>query len=425
MYKEGDTVKITTLDDEFEGILLPEEDDFLVLKFDSGYNIGISKKRVKSIRTIEAKKKAVVKKKSVSQKKGLPKVSVLHTGGTIASKVDYETGGVTARFTPEELLEMFEELKDFANISSRLVRNMFSEDMRFAHYNVLANEVKKEIENGAEGVIITHGTDTLHYTAAALSFILEGLRAPVILVGAQRSSDRGSSDASLNLLSAVYFITSGKFGDVGICMHESISDEECFILPAMKTRKMHSARRDAFKAINTVPWAKINFKEQRIDFLKTDYRKRAKSKIKIMPINDSLRVGFVKAHPSFHAETLQCFKKYDGLLLEGTGLGHFPINEIDADTIEHRMIAKVIAELAEKIPVVMSTQTIYGEVNMNVYTTGRKLKEAGVIGDYSDMTPETSYIKLAWLLSNYPGKVREFFSKNFRGELNSRLEEVE
>ena len=208
MYKEGDRVKITTLDDEFEGILLPEENEFFVLKFDSGYNIGISKKRVKSVKTIESKKKSAVKKKSVSQKKGLPKVSVLHTGGTIASKVDYETGGVTAKFTPEELLEMFEELKDIANISSRLVRNMFSEDMRFSHYNILANEVKKEIENGAQGVIITHGTDTLHYTAAALSFILDGLRAPVILVGAQRSSDRGSSDASLNLLSAVYFITS-------------------------------------------------------------------------------------------------------------------------------------------------------------------------------------------------------------------------
>jgi len=203
---QWDKVKVVTKDEEIEGILMPEQPGFVVLKLDSGYNIGVDKKRVREIKVLKKRTKREAELPKEKEKKGLPKITILHTGGTIASKVDYETGGVVSRFTPEEILGMFPELREIANIDSKLIFNISSEDMRFAHYNILAKEVEKEVKKGVDGIIITHGTDTLHYTGAALSFMLKDLGIPVILVGSQRSSDRGSSDAALNLISAAFFI---------------------------------------------------------------------------------------------------------------------------------------------------------------------------------------------------------------------------
>ena len=190
MAKPGDRVKVKA-DKEYEGVLMPnEETDSVVIKLDNGYNVGIDKKKVKKIEVVENYKEKKMKKEKTTHKKGLPTISILHTGGTIASKVDYEKGGVVSRFEPEELMDMFPELNEIANIRSRLIAQMFSEDMRFAHYSSMAKSIAEEIKKGVDGVILTHGTDTMGYSAAALAFMLENLPIPIILVGAQRSSDR-------------------------------------------------------------------------------------------------------------------------------------------------------------------------------------------------------------------------------------------
>lgn len=425
MANPGERVKIVTSEEEVEGVLMPEEKEFIVVKLDTGYNMGIKKEKVKEIKPMGRRKdtaKAEFPKES--SKPGLPTITILHTGGTIASKVDYETGGVIARFEPEEIIAMFPELREIANIKSRLISNMFSEDMRFSHYNIIAKEIDKEIKAGASGVIVTHGTDTLHYTAAALSFMLQDLSIPVILVGAQRSSDRGSSDAALNLISAAFFIASDKhFAEVAVCMHANTEDETCVILPGTKCRKMHSSRRDAFQAINTEPVAVVNYSQKKADMLKTEYNKTSKKPLKLMLIKDNLQIGMLKARPNMFADELRMYEVFDGLIIEGTGLGHMPINEIDNLTKEHKKIFEAIKKIAARIPVVMATQTIFGQIDMNVYSTGRKLIEAGVIGNYCDMTAETAYIKLAWLLSNYPQeKIKEMLSKNIAGEISERIE---
>jgi len=430
MAKEGDRVQVITKEETLEGVLMPAEKDFVVIKLESGYNLGISKARVKDVKVIAPyvpKKPAEGKE---HQQAGLPKIAILHTGGTIASKVDYETGAVVARFTPEELISLFPEIKGVANITSRLVRSMFSEDMRFAHYNILAKEVEKEINDGADGVIITHGTDTLHYTAAALSFMLQRVPVPVILVGAQRSSDRGSSDAGLNLLSAAYFISQSNLSEIAICMHETEEDEACVILPGTKTRKMHSSRRDAFKAINTQPWARVHFKKKKIELFKTNYHKKPQERpeVKARFMKEDIEVGILKVHPNMSAEQFAFYHGWDGLIIEGLGIaGHVPINEIDEFTKEHAKIYGTIKDLVQKgVIVAATTQTIYGGINMNVYSTGRKMQDAGIIGNYLDMTPETAFIKLAWLISNYPKEeVPELFCTNLVGEISSRLEVVE
>ena len=424
--KSGDHVKIVTRDDSYEGILMPDEEGFYVVKLENGYNIGVDKKRVKNL--VLLGEKQLVKSsesKKLEQKKDLPKISILHTGGTIASKVDYETGGVISRFTPEELIDMFPEIKNIAQLSSRLVRNMWSEDIRLVHYNILAKEVEKEIKSGATGVIITHGTDTLHCTSAALSFALQNLPVPVIVVGSQRSSDRPSSDAAMNLICAATFIANTDLAEVVICMHENTDDNTCVILQGTKCRKMHSSRRDAFKPINSLPFAKISFESRKIDFLRTDYKKKSSSKLKLMLFDEKLKIGLLKTHINMFASEFDAYKDFDGLILEGTGMaGNPPINEIDEFTKEHTKISKSIKKLVDKgVIVAAATQTIYGSINMNVYTTGRKMQELGIIGNYHDMHPETAFIKLAWLLSNFKKKeIKELFSKNLVGEISERLE---
>ena len=413
--------------------------EFLVLKLDTGYNVGIRHDHIKEI-LIEAPPKHHAPAASILSEnaelvtikdhKILPIISILHTGGTIASKVDYETGGVIARYEPLEIISMFPELKEIASIRSRLLSNMWSEDMRFAHYNIMAAEIKKEIEAGANGIIITHGTDTLHYTGAALSFMLHHLPIPVLLVGSQRSSDRGSSDAAVNLLCAAYFIAKSEdFADVALCMHETSSDTTCVILPGTKSRKMHSSRRDAFKPINTTPWARVSFKEKKIEMLKEHYRKKPEDKtkrqIEIKPFKEDIKVGFLKIHPNMNADEFLFYKGYAGLLIEGLGIaGNVPINTIDEATREHAAIAQAIRGLnAAGTVVAATTQTIAGSVNMNVYSTGRKMQEIGIIGNYTDMTPETGFIKLAWLLSNYEqGEVKKRYVQNLAGEISERME---
>lgn len=421
-------VKLTLDDEHLEGILIKEDDKHVVLKLSSGYNIGIKRNKVLKIEDIHSHKELVKEQDSekihekIVHGDGLPKVLILHTGGTIASKVDYQTGAVTPKFTPEELNGMFPEIKDIARIESRLFRNMSSDDMRFAHYNLIAKEVEKELHEHKDlkGIIVTHGTDTLHYTGAALSFIFEHLQVPIVLVGSQRSSDRGSSDAAMNLISAVAFIANTSLKGVFICMHESMSDDACIILNGINSRKMHSSRRDAFKQINGSPIARVDYAAKSVEYI-GDYPEsalNAPGQLKIYPFDEHLKIGIVKSHPNLSVEELSCYDKgFDGLLLEGTGLGHFPITGGDDYTIENSEIKKEIHRLASKIPMVMSVQTIYGTVNMNVYSPGREMIAMGVLGNYSSLTPETSFIKLAWLLSQKLDP-KEYFMKDIRGEFS-------
>ena len=420
-FNPGDKIQITTKKDTLSGLFMPSKENTFVLKLDNGYNLGIDKKKILKSKLLEKHKEKKEKDSKTKQNSKLPKITILHTGGTIASKVDYETGGVVARFKPEEILKMFPELKKIVNLKSRLISNMWSEDLNFKHYNLLAKEVEKEVKAGADGVIITHGTDTLHYTSSALAFILENLTIPVILVGSQRSSDRGSSDAALNLICACNFIAKSKFQDVAICMHSSMEDESCYILPATKSRKLHSSRRDAFKAINTDPIALVG-KQGKIEY--SQKIKQKKGKLKLKPFKD-VKVGILKAHPNMSSKEVSFYKNFDGLVLEGYGLaGNFPINKTDKLNSENEKIYNELKKLAKKMPLIATTQTIFGRINMNVYTTGRKMQEIGILGNGLDMTTETAFIKLAWLLSNFKKQdVFELISENIQNEINERIKD--
>jgi len=421
--KQGNKYSIKTANEEHLGVFINETATTIFLKLKSGYNIGIDKKKIKETKLLEEKKEVNHETKEVKQKPNLPKISILHTGGTVASKVDYSTGAVIAQFSEQDLLDLFPEIHEIANIHSELVRNMQSEMMRFEHYNILAKAAKKEAENGADGIIITHGTDLLHYTSTALSFSLENLGIPVVLVGSQRSSDRPSTDAALNLISAVKFIAKTDYSGVAICMHENTNDSECLIIPGVKAKKLHTSRRDAFKPVNAKPIAKVNNEKDKIEFISKYDKRDKKKKIELKLFNEKLKVGLFEPHPNMYASELLAYKDFDGLVLELLGIGHMPTMIVDEFTEENEKIFSAIKELTKNMPVVASAQTIYGRVNMNVYTPGKQLLEAGVIGNYTDMHPELAFIKLSWLLSNYKeDEVKKLYGTNLRGEISERIE---
>ncbi len=412
----GDIIEVKKEEKRFRGILMPRIDmgdrNALVIKLDNGYNVGLRFSNSIDVNLIsKGLKKTKKEPKLLEHDINKPKISILSMGGTIASRVDYKTGGVIPHFTAEDLIESIPELAELTNVYGRQIENIFSENMKFSDYKKLITEIQKEVKKGCDGIIVTHGTDTLHYTASTLAFALEELSIPVILVGSQRSSDRASSDGPFNLICAVQFIANSDFGEVGICMHATESDDFCFVYPACKTRKMHTSRRDAFKAVNSRPWALVSTKGD-IRFFKDDYKKRDKKRKMKVKSNFEQKVALLKSFPDMDSKMVDFFTKngYKGLVLEGTGLGHVP-----------KDLNKSLKNFLKKGIVVMTSQCINGRINMNVYSTGRELEELGVIQG-EDILPETAYIKLAWLLGNYKDKeeIKKLLRKNIRGEIIDR-----
>lgn len=420
MAQPGDKVKITASTGEYTGRFMPSRDEHIVaVKLDSGYNIGIQKDSVTNIEVIEAHKDLKKELKKPAVKKGLPTISILHTGGTIASKIDYRTGGVFSSFKPEELLAMFPELAKIANFDSNLVSNMWSDDLRFNNMITLAKAIESEIKKGVDGIIVGMGTDNLAVCSAAISFMIQDSPIPIIFVGSQRSSDRGSSDAAMNLICASEFIAKSDFSGVGICMHHTSNDDVCAILSSTKTYKLHSSRRDAFRAVNDIPYAFVDYKSKEITFTEKEYMKKDKERPPTINCKMEDKVGLLKIHVNMHPEIFRAFKGFKGLVLEGTGLGHTPTHAPNDDCLLNLEIAKALKELIDEgCVVVMTLQTLYGRTQMRVYSKGRDLLEMGVLSG-EDMLATTALVKLSWLLANKEN-VKGLVGENIVGEISDR-----
>ncbi|MEM5794089.1 MAG: Glu-tRNA(Gln) amidotransferase subunit GatD [Candidatus Aenigmatarchaeota archaeon] len=422
----GDRIVVSKKGKKYEGILMPRIElgntSCLILKLDNGYNIGI--KLEKGIKVKKVKKEwrleepRVEKEKVLIFDKKLPLISILGTGGTIASRVDYRTGGVYASFSPRDIVAQIPELKEIANIKVEQVMNIMSEDITPEKWVEIAKAVAKEINSGSKGVIVTHGTDTLHYTSAALSFMLKDLPCPVALVGSQRSSDRPSSDAVMNVSCAANFVANSDVAEVCIVMHGSINDDYCFAIRGTRARKMHASRRDAFKAINELPIAKIYWENRKIEILNQNYRKRSEKKVKVDEKIER-KVALIKCYPGLNPEIFDFYleKGYKGFVVEATGLGHVPTLG------ENSLLPKIEKAVSLGIPVVVASQCLYGRTHPTIYHNLRELLKRGAIFA-SDMLPEVAYVKLMFVLGHEKKmeKIKELMLSNLAGEISERIE---
>jgi glutamyl-tRNA(Gln) amidotransferase subunit D len=396
------------------GILMPrselDPEDIVVLKLDNGYNVGIKTDKIKAFRVIKEYVPEKEVKRKITQREDLPRIGLFATGGTIGSKVDYATGAVTAKYSAEDILDLVPEISEIANIEGFLIFNKLSENLTPRDWKLIASKVAEKLDE-FEGVVITHGTDTMAFTASALSFMFERLGKPVILTGAQRSSDRPSSDVHLNLLASVRLAATGRIAEVMVVMHGETEDTYALAHRGVRVKKLHTSRRDAFVTVNDVPLAKI-WKDH-IEYLREDYRPRSSEPAELFQDLEE-RVAIVKYYPGMDPEILELLvdRGYRGILLEGTGLGH----------VGEHLLPVIQRGREEGVIFAMVSQCIWGRINMNVYSTGRRLLRLGVL-PAEDMTLEAAYAKLMYLLGKYPGdeqKIRELFGKNLRGELSLR-----
>ncbi len=419
--KIGDRVSVIKGKLTYEGILMPRielgDSSSLVIKLANGYNIGIKFEKGTKIRRLEKGKSIRFRPAKLTVKKDPTKatVSILGCGGTIASRIEYTTGGVYAAFSPADLLISFPELKDIANIKGRKLFDLMSEDFTPEHWKIIAENVVKEVNSGSDGVVLMHGTDTLHFTSAALNFMLKDLPVPVVLVGAQRSSDRGSSDNLVNMVCGVLAAAESDVAEATVCMHGSMNDDFCYLHQGTKVRKLHTSRRDAFHSVNVSPIAKIIYPDKRIEYLRNDYKKRDGKKVKL---DDQLNpnVALVYVYPGIKPEFIDSLRSYDGVVLGVTGLGHVPTN------FSQSILPNLKNLVDSGIPVVIAPQTIHGRLNLDVYRNQRLLNKTGVIGSGCDWLPETALVKLMFAIAKTKNmdKIKEFMLANIAGEIGKR-----
>jgi glutamyl-tRNA(Gln) amidotransferase subunit D len=378
----------------FEGVILPRSETYddlhVVIKMKNGYNIGIHVDRIRGIKELGYKEAFYkIPEKEFPRRPDLPSVTLLGTGGTIASRLDYRTGAVIPAFTPGELYGAVPELADICNLTTRKLFGVFSENMAKEQYIALARAIGDEIEAGVGGIVVGHGTDTMGHTAAILSFMVQESPVPIVIVGSQRSSDRPSSDAALNLIHAVRAAAYGEIAEVQICMFGPTSDRYGLLHRGTRCRKMHSSYRSTFRTIGDIPLCMVS--RDRFDYVSEDFLRRDRTRrVKVDPVfND--RVTILYYYPGMSPDLVDalCEKGYRGIVIAGTGLGH----------VNKPLYPALKRAIQSGVHVVMTVQTLWGYAQMYVYDTGRDLLDIGVV-PLDNMLPETAFMKLCWVLGH-------------------------
>jgi glutamyl-tRNA(Gln) amidotransferase subunit D len=401
---------------DFAGLILPRSEtadaDHIVLKLANGYNIGIRHDTVSDI-TVSGRKIAhyQIPEKAFPYDPGKPRVKLLGTGGTIASRLDYRTGAVIPAFSPGELYGSVPELADICNLETEKLYGVFSENMGPEQWIGTAEAIAREIEKGVAGIVVGHGTDTMHHTAAALSFMLQDLPVPVVMVGSQRSSDRPSSDAAINLINATRTAATSDIAEVMVCMFGPTSDQYGLLHRGTRVRKMHSSYRSTFRTLSDIPLGKID--KGGVTPFRRDYNPRRDDREFRLQATFDDRVALVYYYPNMKPDIIDSLVEngYRGIVIAGTGLGHV-----------NKPLYPALARARDAgVATFMTVQTLWGYVQMYVYETGREIMELGVV-PAANMLPEVAYVKLGWALSQSddPAAVARIMLDTVRGEITDR-----
>ena len=404
----GDLVKITS-ELTYSGILMPRyesgDESHIVLKLKSGYNIGIEFEKIEKLEKTGERQSNNEKSQTVEKNEELPKILLLSTGGTIASKVDYRTGAVTPALSAAELYEAVPEIAKIANVDAEVLFSEYSENLQPEHWLEIAKKLDSIVDSDYVGVIIAHGTDTMHYSSAFLSFALSGFKKPITLVGSQRSSDRPSSDAALNLISATKFLVNTKSKGVFVVMHQNESDDAVACHLGTRVRKNHTSKRSAFQTVGSEP-AFVVYEDKILENMKNSFFSENEYNPRI---NLDTKVALIKYHPGFNPEIIESLIKleYRGIIFEGTGLGH----------VGRTMYDSIKKAKENGIFLGMTSQCIDGRVSMTVYESGRDLLDMGII-PLENMIPEVALVKAMWVLgnSNSDDEIKNMMLENYSSE---------
>ena len=404
----GDLVKITS-ELTYSGILMPRyesgDESHIVLKLKSGYNIGIEFEKIEKLEKTGERQSNNEKSQTIEKNEELPKILLLSTGGTIASKVDYRTGAVTPALSAAELYEAVPEIAKIANVDAEVLFSEYSENLQPEHWLEIAKKLDSIVDSDYVGVIIAHGTDTMHYSSAFLSFALSGFKKPITLVGSQRSSDRPSSDAALNLISATKFLVNTKSKGVFVVMHQNESDDAVACHLGTRVRKNHTSKRSAFQTVGSEP-AFVMYENKILENMKNSFFSENEYNPRI---NLDTKVALIKYHPGFNPEIIESLIKleYRGIIFEGTGLGH----------VGRTMYDSIKKAKENGIFLGMTSQCIDGRVSMTVYESGRDLLDMGII-PLENMIPEVALVKAMWVLgnSNSDDEIKNMMLENYSSE---------
>ena len=404
----GDLVKITS-ELTYSGILMPRyesgDESHIVLKLKSGYNIGIEFEKIEKLEKTGERQSNNENSQTVEKNEELPKILLLSTGGTIASKVDYRTGAVTPALSAAELYEAVPEIAKIANVDAEMLFSEYSENLQPEHWLEIAKKIDSIVDSNYVGVIIAHGTDTMHYSSAFLSFALSGFKKPITLVGSQRSSDRPSSDAALNLIAATKFLVNTKSKGVFVVMHQNESDDTVACHLGTRVRKNHTSKRSAFQTVGSEP-AFVVYEDKILENMKNSFFSENEYNPRI---NLDTKVALIKYHPGFNPEIIESLIKleYRGIIFEGTGLGH----------VGRTMYDSIKKAKENGIFLGMTSQCIDGRVSMTVYESGRDLLDMGII-PLENMIPEVALVKAMWVLgnSNSDDEIKNMMLENYSSE---------
>jgi glutamyl-tRNA(Gln) amidotransferase subunit D len=409
-------VEVTTTQGRIRGLVLPRsqtaDDRHIVLKLASGYNVGVAAESIVSV--VEHGRRVAdyrIPQRDFPTSPDKPDVLLLGTGGTIASRLDYRTGAVIPAFSPGELYGSVPELADICNLRTEKLFAVFSENMGPEQYRALATRIARAVEEGYDGIVVGHGTDTMHHTAAVLTFMVQDPPVPIVLVGSQRSSDRPSSDAALCLINAVKAAAESDIAEVMVCMFGPTSDEYCLLHRGTRVRKMHSSYRSTFRTLGDIPLAMID--QHRISAFRQDYHRRRRDRSVRLDTSYSEDVTLLYYYPGMKPDVMDALieRGYRGIVIAGTGLGH--VNKATYPALSRARDAGV--------HVYMTVQTLWGFAGMYVYETGREMMDLGVV-PLGNMLPEVAFIKLSWALGRTQDRdeVRRIMLERVGDEITDR-----
>jgi L-asparaginase type I len=329
-----------------------------------------------------------------------PKIIALTTGGTIGHR-SRQDGVAILNFDPKQLMSDI-GLSDI-DIEFKEILRKGSMSIVPGDWQLIAAAVAEAVARQPRGVVILHGTDTMHYTASALAFMLRNLNVPVVITGSMIPGGDSGSDALANLRDAVVVAAEADFAEVCVVFSADMERTKGVIIRGCRARKMHSHAIDAFASINAPPIGTIAGRT--IVRSSLEVRPRTASALTLATDLDT-NVVLAKATPNLAPEALDRFLRgASGVVLEGTGVGH-----IRAE------LQRVIAGFNR--PAVITTQTVYGGERLGSYEVDRDVLAIPNIIQAGDMSSETALVKLMWALKQ-GGDVKSIMQTNTAGEISA------